>query len=63
MTHQLRGDARTKVAADFAALYRQGDSIRAIVARSGRSYGTVRDLLLEAGVKLRTRAGTRKRRA
>ncbi|MGH2866783.1 MAG: helix-turn-helix domain-containing protein [Solirubrobacteraceae bacterium] len=37
----------------FAALYAQGRSIRSIAAETGWCYGTVRRILLLAGVTLR----------
>lgn len=37
--------------------YESGDSIRTLSRELGHSYGLVRDLLLEAGVRLRSRGG------
>ncbi|MGW2692398.1 helix-turn-helix domain-containing protein [Streptomyces sp. NPDC001296] len=56
---KLTGDDRTAVAEDLAGLYRGGSSIRGLAERSGRSYGHVRRLLLEAGVTLRPRGSAR----
>jgi hypothetical protein len=53
----LKGDEREALANDLAARYRAGASIRALVSRTGRSYGNVHRLLSEAGVELRTRGG------
>ncbi|MFJ5151428.1 helix-turn-helix domain-containing protein [Streptomyces sp. NPDC088353] len=53
----LTGTEREVVAADFADLYRKGNSIRHIARQTGRSYGNVRQLLLDAGVELRSRGG------
>ena len=50
---------RDGLRADAAKAYKAGASIRAIAAKEQRSYGTIRTLLLEAKVKLRTRGGTR----
>jgi len=50
---------RDGIRADAAEAYKAGASIRAIAAKEGRSYGTIRTLLLEDKVKLRTRGGTR----
>ncbi|MEU5595699.1 helix-turn-helix domain-containing protein [Streptomyces sp. NPDC020298] len=55
----LTGDDRKAYAEDLAELYHAGASIRGIAARTGRSYGNVRQLLLDAGVKLRARGGPR----
>jgi hypothetical protein len=53
----LRDDERTHVAAELAEMYAAGATIRSLVARTGRSYGVVHTLLLEAGVTLRDRGG------
>ncbi|MEI5100350.1 helix-turn-helix domain-containing protein [Streptomyces sp. PmtG] len=53
----LKGAERVSVAADLAADYLSGSTIRSVAARSGRSYGAVRALLLEAGVTLRPPGG------
>lgn len=55
MTVALRGRARTDLSNDLAARYLDGASIRTLATQEGRSYGSVRKLLLEAGVQLRTR--------
>lgn len=56
---KLTGTERQLVAADFAEFYRAGSSIRALARQTGRSYGGVRRLLLDAGVTLRTRSSAR----
>ncbi|WP_327345907.1 helix-turn-helix domain-containing protein [Streptomyces europaeiscabiei] len=51
-----QGEERASLAAEFATFYDDdgdGDSIRAIQARTGRSYTCVRTLLIEAGVTFR----------
>lgn len=53
MAAHLIGTDRTRLRADIADRYRAGDSIRGLAAHTGRSYSTVRRLLLEAGVRLR----------
>ncbi|MEU2510520.1 helix-turn-helix domain-containing protein [Streptomyces syringium] len=58
MRTNLTGPARDAEAARLAALYKAGDSIRGIAASSGRSYGSVRQLLLHAKCPLRPRGGT-----
>ncbi|MEU8968085.1 helix-turn-helix domain-containing protein [Streptomyces monashensis] len=55
----VTGDERLAVAEDLAELYHQGSSIRGIAARTGRSYGCVHQLLLDAGVTLRPRGSAR----
>ena len=37
--------------------YERGDSIRNLVASTGRSYGSVHSMLLESGTTLRGRGG------
>ncbi|MGW4043017.1 helix-turn-helix domain-containing protein [Streptomyces sp. NPDC004721] len=51
----LTGEDRRIVAAEFADLYRANHSIRAIATRTGRSYGCIHQLLVEAGVTFRSR--------
>ncbi|WP_439947238.1 helix-turn-helix domain-containing protein [Streptomyces sp. BBFR109] len=58
----LTGKDRRIVAAEFADLYRAGSSIRGIARQTGRSYGCVRYLLLDAGVKLRPRGSSARAR-
>ncbi|MFE0766118.1 helix-turn-helix domain-containing protein [Streptomyces smyrnaeus] len=61
---RLRGDERTAKAKQLAEEYDGGSSIRELIAEHGLSYGLTRTLLLEAGVKLRTRrTGGRKPRS
>lgn len=55
----VTGNERLEVAEDLAKLYRAGSSIRGIVARTGRSYGAVHQLLHDADVKLRPRGSAR----
>lgn len=54
---RLSGEDRIAVGKDLAILYDRGRSIREIAADTGRSFGVVRALLLEAGVTLRPRGG------
>jgi hypothetical protein len=49
----LTGDERAATAARLRKRYETGDTIRGLVALTGRSYGAVRDLLLEAGTAMR----------
>ena len=55
----LTGPDRQAYAEDLAELYHAGSSIRGIANRTGRSYGCVHQLLLDAGVKLRPRGSAR----
>jgi transposase-like protein len=44
---------------DMSRRYRSGDSLRTCAAAAGVSYSTMRNRLIEAGVQLRTKRGTR----
>ncbi len=60
---RITGASRDKLAADLRKKYEGGQSIRALAASSGRSYGFVHRMLGEAGATLRGRGGaTRKRK-
>lgn len=59
---QLRGPGRRTVAAELAARYRAGETIRDIAADLDRSYCYVRDLLDLAGVQFRCQGGAHPRR-
>lgn len=52
---RLTGHPRATFTATAAARYRAGDSIRGLAAASGRSYGFIHRLLVDAGVQLRPR--------
>ncbi|MFD5709536.1 helix-turn-helix domain-containing protein [Streptomyces pharetrae] len=52
------GEARIRLRARAAELYLHGCSIQSTARQIGRSYGTTRTLLLEAGVRIRKRGGT-----
>lgn len=56
----IKGEERTALATELAEQYARGDSIRTIADRTGRSYGGVYRLLVEAGVALRGRGGDRR---
>lgn len=53
----LKGSERAEAGRELAELYALGSTMRSLAARTGRSYGTVRTLLIEAGVTLRDRGG------
>lgn len=59
-SEQITGRERDRIGRQLRTRYEDGESIRDLVARTGRSYGWVRMLLLEAGVELRTRGGDRR---
>jgi hypothetical protein len=54
-----RGEARNRLRAEAARHYLAGCSIPSTARQIGRSYGTTRTLLLEAGVRLRKPGGLR----
>jgi hypothetical protein len=60
MMPRLHGADRTQTAEQLADRYLTGDTIQGLASTTGRSYGTVRTLLLEAGVKLRPRGSGRR---
>lgn len=55
----LKGEKRAKLRVDAAEMYGEGLSIRQISKWIHRSFGNTRTLLLEAGVELRPRGGSR----
>jgi hypothetical protein len=59
----VTGADRTKLAADLKKRYDSGESIRALAATTGRSYGFVHRILTENGVSLRGRGGATRGRA
>lgn len=54
---RVTGSDRTQLAGDLKRRYREGASIRALAAETGRSYGFVHRLLTESDVELRGRGG------
>ena len=54
---RITGGDRSKLAADLKRKYATGESIRALAAETGRSYGFVHRILAESGVTLRGRGG------
>jgi lambda repressor-like predicted transcriptional regulator len=57
MPASKKAPTRAKTAASVANNYRKGSSIRAISRKTGKSYGTVHNMLVEKGVKRRSRGG------
>ena len=61
---RVTGTERDRLAADLRRKYDSGESIRALAASTGRSYGFVHRMLSESGASLRSRGGaTRGKRA
>ena len=54
---RVTGPDRSKLATDLKNRYDSGESIRALAAATGRSYGFIHRILTETGVKLRGRGG------
>ncbi len=54
---RITGPARDKLTADLRKKYEKGLSIRALADGTGRSYGFVHRLLVDAAVPLRGRGG------
>jgi hypothetical protein len=54
---RVTGNDRSQLATALKSRYDSGESIRALAAATGRSYGFVHRLLTETGVKLRGRGG------
>jgi hypothetical protein len=60
---RVTGADRAKLAADLKKRYDSGESIRALAATTGRSYGFVHRILTENGVSLRGRGGATRGKA
>jgi len=61
---RVTGSERDRLATDLRRKYDSGESIRALAASTGRSYGFVHRMLSESGASLRGRGGaTRGRKA
>lgn len=54
---RVTGNDRSELATKLKTRYDSGESIRALAAATGRSYGFIHRLLTETGVKLRGRGG------
>ncbi|GIH70058.1 MULTISPECIES: helix-turn-helix domain-containing protein [Sphaerimonospora] len=54
---RVTGADREKLANDLKKRYAAGESIRALAASTGRSYGFIHRILSESGVTLRGRGG------
>ncbi len=60
---RITGGERDKLSADLRRRYENGDSIRALAASTGRSYGFIHRVLSESGATLRGRGGATRRKA
>ncbi|MGH3322397.1 MAG: helix-turn-helix domain-containing protein [Streptosporangiaceae bacterium] len=60
---RVTGAERDKLAAELKKKYDSGQSIRALAAATGRSYGFVHRILTESGARLRGRGGATRGRA
>ncbi len=60
---RVTGADRAKLASDLKKRYDSGESIRALAATTGRSYGFVHRILTENGVSLRGRGGATRGKA
>lgn len=60
---RITGEDRVEFAADLRKRYEAGESIRSLAQATGRSYGFVHRLLVDADVPLRGRGGATHRRA
>jgi hypothetical protein len=60
---RITGADRTKLASDLKKRYAAGESIRALAASTGRSYGFVHRILSESGANLRGRGGATRGRS
>ncbi|MCP2257690.1 hypothetical protein LX15_001376 [Streptoalloteichus tenebrarius] len=58
---RITGRLRQQIAADLKKKYEKGASIRSLARSTGRSYGFVHRILIEAGVQLRGRGGARRK--
>ncbi|GAA4600076.1 hypothetical protein GCM10023194_81150 [Planotetraspora phitsanulokensis] len=56
---RVSGAERVRLAAELRRRYELGESIRELVVWSGRSFGLVRELLLESRASMRSRGGAR----
>ena len=59
---RITGSDRAALADEVCRRYQGGASIRALAAETGRSYGFVHGLLVDAHIPLRSRGGPTRRR-
>jgi len=49
--------ARDQLLIELRSAYERGESIRSLVASTGRSYGSIHSMLRESGTTMRSRGG------
>ena len=59
---RITGESRDKLRDELKTQYEAGASIRSLAEQTGRSYGFVHNVLVEAGVALRRRGGPNRRK-
>ena len=59
---RLVGKDRDQLASQVTRHYDDGESIRDIAAKTGRSYGFVHRVLVDSGATMRSRGGATRRR-
>jgi hypothetical protein len=60
---RITGGERDKLSEELRRRYESGESIRALAAATGRSYGFIHRVLTESGATLRGRGGATRRKA
>lgn len=50
-------ESREQILSELRSAYEGGASIRALVASTGRSYGSIHSMLRESGTTMRSRGG------
>jgi hypothetical protein len=53
---------RDELIEELRSAYEQGASIRTLVAKTGKSYGSIHSMLRESGTTMRSRGGPNHRR-
>ncbi|MFI7042605.1 helix-turn-helix domain-containing protein [Microbispora rosea] len=60
---RVTGPERDRLAADLKKSYEAGATIRDLIRDTGRSYGFIHDVLVQAGATLRKRGGDTRSKA
>ena len=60
---RITGTDRAALADELKGRYESGESIRALAADTGRSYGFVHRILTESGASFRGRGGAQRKRS
>jgi hypothetical protein len=58
----LKNKSRDQMLTELRSAYEGGASIRSLVEKTGRSYGSVHSMLRESGTTMRSRGGPNHRR-